>query len=501
MKPSNEFPTPSPHVPLNTPARLLSPAPSTFSQEVQTRSPSLDPISLFDVSPLQSTAFEDLAQQGTPVHKDLRLGDNLSHQDTSSRTVPATCSPDIRVPSSRSTSPSTPTATQNPPQDSLLHDSPILLPDRAPAPINGEPDDTLLNDTDISNLSRYPLRKRAPAQLKPYTVEKYQYKQALSANPDAIVNIRNVGERMGRDHYDHTDDHLDETQALWQPPEETQGDSDDERWHSRTKVGPREVDSNISEERPVQYSELLQDLSSSDDEELKSMQRFSKEAKRLERQRRKAKLEEERQARSIREGNDRGKARVRPKAFPVEKPSVSTSRSPSSSIHPLPPPSPSITYSRPRSQTVPPSPVQDVSHQASSPTSPSSFRSSLPPYIDNDEADNSDARPGGQSSVDLSDPESQSGRDSEVDGEDAPPRQVKMSKGVKTLLRMYPYSMIKELAAANSSEVSTSKSKARRNTEDLSESEDEETAVLPRRSRSGWSTRSRNKRIEDETRS
>ncbi|KAG6891606.1 hypothetical protein C0992_002645 [Termitomyces sp. T32_za158] len=337
-KPSNEYATPPSSVsevvsaPLNIHERLLSPAPSPFSLEFRTRSPSPDPILLSDVPPSRSTASEDLTPQGTLVHEDLRQGDTFSVQDISFQNrgqspVPTTHSFDIRVPSDPRMSPSIPTATQNPPQDSLIHDSPISLPDRAPAPIDGEPDDTPLDDIDISNLSRYPLRKRAPAQLKPYTVEKYQYKQALSANPDAIVNMR---DRMSRDHYDHTDDHLDETQAPWQPPEETQGDSDDEQWNSRSRVNPREdsaaVDPTPSEERPVQYSELLQDLSSSDNEESKSMQRFSKEAKRLERQRRKVKAEEERQARLIREGNDREKARTRPKAFPVEKPRKSTSR-------------------------------------------------------------------------------------------------------------------------------------------------------------------------------
>ncbi|KAG6890307.1 hypothetical protein C0995_009513 [Termitomyces sp. Mi166 len=500
--------------PLNVHERLLSSTPPPSSPELRLRSPSLDPMLLFDIPPLRPTGSVD---QETLLDKDQRPQDLFLRRDVSPHidsqsALPVMLSLDnqaLLASPRQHMSPSTPIPAQHSPQILLPHNSSIISSDRslqARIVQVGEPDVTHLVGVDIPSISRYPLRKRAPAQLKPYTVEKYHYKQALSANPDAIVNIRDPG-RVSHDHYDHTDGHFDESQAPWQPSEEIQGDNDDERWYLRTKASHHDDSHDIirptPEGRPVQYdSELLQDLPSSDDEESKSMQRFSKEAKRLERKRRKVRLEEERLVRQKSEG---AKAHTKPKPFPVKRPSRCTSRSRSLSISPdasLPSPSRSTTRwdtSRSRSQVVLLSPIPDTSTQISFPTSPPHSCSS-PYYIDHDEADNLDARMGTGGFVGLSDPETQSEHDSEGDGEDIPSGRLKRLKGEKTLRRMYPRFMINKLLSG-SLEAFKPKSRAKRHTEDLSGSENEETAVLPGRSRSGWSDRPWNKEIKGDTES
>ncbi|KAG5718721.1 hypothetical protein E4T56_gene2714 [Termitomyces sp. T112] len=479
--------------------RSLSSTPLTSSPGIQIRSLSPDPMSLFDVFPSQATGSVDLVRQEISLHKDERPED-LPERDSfphngSQFVLRATPPLNSEVPSVSSQHMSF--ATPPPPQASPRsppYCSPPILPDLVLRAPNVQDDESnLLNDGDIPSISRYPLRKRAPAQLKPYTVEKYHYKQALSANPDAIVNIRD---------------------APWQPIEEAQDNSDSGQWQLRTKATHREDSRGIDparpalEERPPQYSELLQDLPSSE-EESKSMQRFSKEAKCLERQRRKAQLKKEKQARLARGESEGAKARARPKAFPVKRSSRSTPRSRTLSISSndsqpsLSRPGTHSDASRSRSRVVPSSPMPTTSIRISSPTSPPNSRSSSPHYINHDEADDFDGRPNTRGSVDFSDSERRSEHSSDVDDENILPK-VKMPKGAKTLLRMYPYSMIEQFVARSSEPSkpkSKTKSKTKRHTKDLSESEHEETAVLSGRSRSGWACHSWKKEIKGDTES
>jgi Mus7/MMS22 family len=73
----------------------------------------------------------------------------------------------------------------------------------------------------IQDGPRYSLRRRGANQLKPYTVEKFQYKQALSANPDAIVKFHSPT-RGCRRRYSGGDIHQSQEQGAeeggnWEP--------------------------------------------------------------------------------------------------------------------------------------------------------------------------------------------------------------------------------------------------------------------------------------------
>ena len=85
---------------------------------------------------------------------------------------------------------------------------------------------------------RYSLRHRKVAQLKPYTVEQLKYKQALRANPDAIVKFKNLTLR-NRHHY--PDNHYEEDEGTQKDAYIDDSNSDEDgdweqtekRWHQR----------------------------------------------------------------------------------------------------------------------------------------------------------------------------------------------------------------------------------------------------------------------------
>ena len=139
---------------------------------------------------------------------------------------------------------------------------------------------------------RYPLRRRGANQLKPYTVEQFQYKQALSANPDAIVKFRSLarggcrrysdGEFQGQD---HTED-----SGTWE---------ESRRKRAKISSGSRSKSPNVVQDE-VQYPDILQDLPSTDEEEAKQLQALSKEARKVQRERRaKEKLNREHSVNSV----------------------------------------------------------------------------------------------------------------------------------------------------------------------------------------------------------
>jgi len=130
-------------------------------------------------------------------------------------------------------------------------------------------DDINLDNFDnLPNASRYPLRRRGPNQLKPYTVEKYQYKQALSSNPDAIVKFRSPIRNPRRRGPADEDEDADDSQEPWVPDERFDRDGTE---MSRHDVQPA---SNV-----LDYSGILQDLPSTDDDEAEELRALSKEAR------------------------------------------------------------------------------------------------------------------------------------------------------------------------------------------------------------------------------
>jgi hypothetical protein len=142
----------------------------------------------------------------------------------------------------------------------------------------------------IPDERRYPQRRRGANQLKPYTVEQFQYKQALSANPDAIVKFHSLT-RGGRRRYSDA-----EGDNIWELREQDCAE-DSENWEEsrrkRAKIsnGSRSKSPEIGTLTQdtgalVQYPAILQDLSSTDEEEAKELHALSKEARKVERERR-----------------------------------------------------------------------------------------------------------------------------------------------------------------------------------------------------------------------
>jgi hypothetical protein len=125
-------------------------------------------------------------------------------------------------------------------------------------------------DSGLSNISRYPLRQRGPNQLKPYTVEKYQYKNALRAAPEAIVKFRSPTRNPRRRDQGYEDE--DESQEPYMPEEsQVAGPS------SRRSMSP-------PHRQPT--PDILQDLPSTDEDEAQELRALSKEARQAERRRR-----------------------------------------------------------------------------------------------------------------------------------------------------------------------------------------------------------------------
>ncbi|KAG6836986.1 hypothetical protein H0H93_016690 [Arthromyces matolae] len=425
------------------------------------RSPSLGSLSLF--SPPKSSSSR--RYEGKETAEDLSF-------PTSSP------SPEMDVADSLP-SPSRPRLVTNTSQDSTRSDLPAEITMDGPQKMTPLPvTSSGSSDVDTANISRYPLRKRAPAQMKPYTIENARYKRQFHENPDAIVRQRELDlQRVARDHYDHSDDILDESQSAWQPPEESQDDFVAEEWLRPIEPLNRKKASDVlfiartTEGQPPQpFTELLQDWAFSDEEDSESMQTFAQEGERLARKQRKTKRDFERQA----------KAPAGQKQFPVKQSSRSfndeTSRSP-----PL-----LVLSTEPKRSQSPPAATLDVSQPHSSILSPSSNIStqvpvrpytliSPTPLVGADPTD---------SESDHYDTASSSEADSEHQEVELLGKGQK-PKAIKTLLRMYPASMLKSLVTGPSNYGPA----AKRRMTHPSGSEDEEAAVLPGRSRSGWSTR------------
>ncbi|KAF8074820.1 Mus7/MMS22 family-domain-containing protein [Lyophyllum atratum] len=364
---------------------------------------------------------------------------------------------------------------------------------------NEEIHDSPLQNADIGNISplpRYQLRRRAPAQLKPYTVEKYQYKQLLSENPDAIVKHRDPT-HASNEHYDHADDHVEESQALWRPNDDADQYSSDgglrpNRKTSLPSNGPSRAHVPSATER-AQYPEILQGLPSTDEEEAKDLRETSKEARKIAR---------ERKAKERREAKEKMKSRHQAKSYPFkESLNVSPPRTEARwRLDPLSLSSVSMfTQGHSESQHASPSgesddihsPVKTIPRTSSSPSAPlngpeasGSYPPSSTPF--RDDVHSVECHNDVQGDI-LSDNEIEVSQSSDAEREDAELRDTmskKEKKQVKTLGRLYPAFMMKLLAKGSQSR----KSRTKRATSELSGSEEEDNPeLLPGQTRTGWS--------------
>ncbi|KAF9462969.1 Mus7/MMS22 family-domain-containing protein [Collybia nuda] len=172
----------------------------------------------------------------------------------------------------------------------------------------------------IPDQPRYSLRRRGANQLKPYTIENLQYKKALSSNPDAMVKfrsptrgVRHRSNGTNEDSQEHWEPHTPDENELWEAPQWS-------RFKKDLQAGPSRIPalgiSNEDAGPPMQYSEFLQDLPTTDEEEAKEMKALSKEARKAAR---------ERKAREVKEKTHKKK----PKSFPLPNGHVITNNLPS----------------------------------------------------------------------------------------------------------------------------------------------------------------------------
>ncbi|KIL65538.1 hypothetical protein M378DRAFT_10669 [Amanita muscaria Koide BX008] len=125
------------------------------------------------------------------------------------------------------------------------------------------------NDPEESNTSRYSLRRRQPVQIAPYSVDKFQYKQALRHNPEALIRVRSP-ERNRQGPLDRYED------------DGTQHESQDagNMAHDGSPINQAQLQSESRNPSPgpenLSYPEILQ--SSSETDEDNESKAISKEA-------------------------------------------------------------------------------------------------------------------------------------------------------------------------------------------------------------------------------
>ena len=201
---------------------------------------------------------------------------------------------------------------------------------------------------------RYPLRRRKAAQLKPYTVDQLKYKQALKSNPDAIVKFKNLALR---NHHQHPDDHYEEngeTQNGDAYFDEGNNDEDgdweerERRRHQRREDARRKETSNqaLSERQQISYPEILQDLSSTDEEEANEKHTLSKEARKIVKERQRQ-WEIQKKEERRREQEQRRQQLLKPKPFPTSNRKLSNAEAPSDEPPPEEIPEPVDIHSSP----------------------------------------------------------------------------------------------------------------------------------------------------------
>ena len=184
---------------------------------------------------------------------------------------------------------------------------------------------------------RYPLRRRKAAQLKPYTVDQLKYKQALKSNPDAIVKFKNLALR---NHHHHPEDHYEEdgeTQKEDAYIDDGINDEDgdweerERRRHQRREEDARRKEMQrqaLSERQQISYPEILQDLSSTDEEEANEKHSLSKEARKIVKERERQ-WEIQKKEERRKEQEQKRQQLLKPKPFPRYNRNLSNAEAPS----------------------------------------------------------------------------------------------------------------------------------------------------------------------------
>jgi hypothetical protein len=186
---------------------------------------------------------------------------------------------------------------------------------------------------------RYSLRHRKAAQLKPYTVDQLKYKQALKANPDAIVKSKYLALR---NHHHHPEDRYEEDEETQKDAfiDDDDGSNDEDgdwekrerRRHQRREDARRKetlLSQALSERQQISYPGILQDLSSTDEEEANEKDSMSKEARKIVKEREKQWKIQKKQEEKRREQEQRRRQLLKPKPFPTFNRKLSNAERPS----------------------------------------------------------------------------------------------------------------------------------------------------------------------------
>ncbi|PPQ65769.1 hypothetical protein CVT26_000370 [Gymnopilus dilepis] len=332
---------------LDNPSNRGTTTPLSSPPGPRVRFQSVDPLDLFGTSPPPSPSFQSLVAMPEGPQEEFgkdALDDLLVFTPVKEEASPvAKSSPLSSHRSFRSQTPSSP-ASPTPSEGRRRSTSEPLGRSPSPGPQSSqsaagaidheaqeEADRQMAEAVDQEEGAggrRYSLRHRNAAQIRPYAYDRKLYERVLKNNPDAIVKDK----ILDRPRHNHPEDrYVDEETIL--DNEEERLETELARRIRREEKGKGRADPQQStsgpEVDPVSLPEILQEeLSSSDEEQAKEIQRLSKEGRRLlkEQERRRKAEEKEEQRRQ------RDEAARRAKRFPVSRP-TSGSPGPSTSAH------------------------------------------------------------------------------------------------------------------------------------------------------------------------
>ncbi|KXN81525.1 hypothetical protein AN958_04462 [Leucoagaricus sp. SymC.cos] len=109
-------------------------------------------------------------------------------------------------------------------------------------------------------ITRYPLRRRQPNQLRPYLYDDYQYKTVLKHNPAAIVDVLRLRGRRSNhqeDRYEDEEEYVQEESQQVETGGEEQMETQEERVHSPAPVHLPFID-HLSQKDEIQMLPMIQ---------------------------------------------------------------------------------------------------------------------------------------------------------------------------------------------------------------------------------------------------
>ncbi|KAF8998581.1 Mus7/MMS22 family-domain-containing protein [Cyathus striatus] len=259
------------------------------------RSPSCDPLSLFDY-PSDAVSVES--------HMQVDIDNSTSNTRQTFHTPLHGPTKHLHTPTAaRDTTPMSP-LTPSPSPSPSPSPAQVTLENLPPSP--GAPAAVIAE-------SRYPLRPRNRAQIQPFTVEALIYRNTLKTAPEAIVKVRGVDDRVRSRHETERYEESQDQEYL-----EDANDKSQEEEHSRRLVRYKSKSKSKSPEldKEVLNYPGLEGLPSEDEEEEREMRKMSKEGRKVLKERERKKKEKEREERE-RQRQQKERERKWTRSFPL----------------------------------------------------------------------------------------------------------------------------------------------------------------------------------------